>query len=106
MKKDIFNGNILPFFRGTVIFSLIIGAVVFLACGIIFLMTALFGDNVDEAAKICLYCFSALSILAGIGFPLLTLHFIRIYPKHKKMALFFLRSYVFVDKEEENRYRR
>lgn len=106
MKKDIFNGNISPIFRGTVIFSLILATVVFVGCGIFFLLTALFYENTEEAAKIFLYCFSAFSLIAGISYPILTLHFIRIYPKHKKMALFFLRSYVFAEKEEENRYRR
>ena len=94
MKKDIFNGNISPIFRGTVIFSLILATVVFVGCGIFFLLTALFYENTEEAAKIFLYCFSAFSLIAGISYPILTL------------ALFFLRSYVFAEKEEENRYRR
>ena len=70
MKKDIFNGNISPIFRGTVIFSLILATVVFVGCGIFFLLTALFYENTEEAAKIFLYCFSAFSLIAGIAYPI------------------------------------
>lgn len=95
MKKDIFNGKISTEARGLVKFTLIFLPLIFILCGIIFLWLAIFYENVEYAARIFLYCASPLTIAAGISYPLITLHLIKIYPKHRKITKHFIKEYVF-----------
>ena len=95
MKKDIFNGKILNEFRGIVKFSLILVTLIFIVVGVMFLLTALFYENIDHAGRIFLYCIAPLSIIAGISYPLITLYLIKIYPKHRKITKHFIKEYHF-----------
>ena len=95
MKKDIFNGKIATESKGIVKFTLIFTPLICILCGIIFLLVALFYDNVEYAARIFLYCASSLAIVAGISYPLSILHLIKIYPKHRKITKHFIKEYVF-----------
>lgn len=97
MKKDIFNGKIAIESKGIVKFTLIFTTLICILCGIIFLLVALFYDNVEYVARIFLYCLSALAIVAGIIYPLSILHLIKIYPKHRKITKHFIKEYVFID---------
>ena len=97
MKKDIFNGKISHDCRGLVKFTLIFPPLIFILCGLLFLFTAIFYDNVEYAARIFLYCAAFLSLGAGVGYPVLTLFLIRIYPKGRKITKFLIREYVFKD---------
>ena len=105
MKKDIFNGKIATESKGIVKFTLIFTPLICILCGIIFLLVALFYDNVEYAARIFLYCASSLAIVAGISYPLITLHLIKIYPKHRKITKHFILEYVFreYDSSDEKR---
>lgn len=95
MKKDIFNGKIATEYNGLVKFTLIFAPIIFILCGVMFLLVALFYENVEYAARIFLYCIAPLSIIAGISYPLITLHLIKIYPKHRKITKLFIKEYVF-----------
>ena len=95
MKKDIFNGKIATESKGIVKFTLIFTPLICILCGIIFLLVALFYDNVEYAARIFLYIISPLSLIVGISYPLITLHLIKIYPEHKKITKCFIKEYVF-----------
>ena len=95
MKKDIFNGKIATESKGIVKFTLIFTPLICILCGIIFLLGALFYDNVEYSARIFSYCLAALSIIAGISYPLITLYLIKIYPKHRKITKHFILEYVF-----------
>ena len=105
MKKDIFNGKIATESKGLVKFTLIFTPLICILCGIIFLLVALFYDNVEYAARIFLYCASSLAIVAGISYPLSILHLIKIYPKHRKITKHFIKEYVFreYDSSDEKR---
>ena len=95
MKKDIFNGKIATESKGIVKFTLIFTPLICILCGIIFLLVALFYDNVEYSARIFLCCIAPLSIIAGISYPLITLHLIKIYPKHRKITKLVIKEYVF-----------
>lgn len=95
-EKDVFNGKILHEFSGLMKFTLLITAIVFVVCGVFFLLMAIFYENMEYAAQVFLFCASAVSILAAIAYPLISLHLIRTFPKHKKLAKLFVKEYVFV----------
>ena len=95
MKKDIFNGKIATECNGLVKFTLIFAPIILILCGVMFLLIALFYENVEYSARIFLYCIAPLSIIAGISYPLITLHLIKIYPKHRKITKLFIKEYVF-----------
>ena len=95
MKKDIFNGKIATEYNGVVKFTLIFPPVILILCGVMFLLVALFYENVEYAARIYLYCASSLAIVAGISYPLVTLRLIKIYPKHRKITKGFIKEFVF-----------
>ena len=95
MKKDIFNGKIAAESKGIVKFTLILPPLIFILCGIIFFCVAIFYENVEYAARIFLYIVSPLSLTVGISYPLITLHLIKIYPKHRKITKHFIKEYVF-----------
>jgi hypothetical protein len=95
MKKDIFNGKIATESKGIVKFTLIFTPLICILCGIIFLLGALFYDNVEYVARIFSYCVSSLAIIAGISYPLITLYLIKIYPKHRKITKHFIKEYHF-----------
>ena len=105
MKKDIFNGKIATEYNWLVKFTLICTPVVLIMCGVMFLLVALFYENVEYAARIFLYIVSPLSLTAGISYPLITLHLIKIYPKHRKITKHFIKEYVFreYDSSDEKR---
>lgn len=60
-------------------------------------VAGLFYEKAEEAARILMYVISVVAILDGVSCAPLTILFIRIYPKHKKIAFLFLKSYVFND---------
>ena len=95
MKKDIFYGKISTECRGMVKFTLIFFPLLLILCGITFLCVAIFYKNVEYSARIFLYCVSFLSVTGGIGYPLITLRLIKIYPKHRKITKHFIKEYVF-----------
>lgn len=95
MKKDIFNGKIATESKGIVKFTLIFPPVILILCGVMFLLMAIFYDNVEYSARIFLYCIAPLSIIAGISYPLITLYLIKIYPKHRKITKHFIKEDVF-----------
>lgn len=107
MKKDIFNGKIRIEFRGWVIFTLVLPALVGIACGLLFLLIAIF-DDYELVAKALFYGIAALSMLGGIGYSVATLCLIRIYPKYKRITLHFIKEFVFreTDASFDNRYKR
>ena len=95
MKKDIFNGKIATEYNGFVKFTLIFPPVILILCGVMFLLVALFYENVEYVARIFLFCVSSLAIIAGISYPLITLYLIKIYPKHRKITKHFIKEYHF-----------
>ncbi len=95
MKKDIFNGKISTECRGMVKFALILVPLIFILCGLLFLFVSIFYDNVEYAARILLYCVAPLCIVVGVSFPIITLHLIRVYPKHRKITKHLIKEYVF-----------
>ena len=95
MRKDIFNGKILNEFRGIVKFSWIRVTLIFIVVGVMFLLTALFYENIDHAGRIFLYCISSCVIAIGVLFPIITVRLIKIYPKHKKITKIFIKEWVF-----------
>ena len=107
MKKDIFNGKIRTEFRGWVIFTLVLSAFVGVACGLLFLLIAIF-DDYELVAKALFYGIAALSMLGGIGYSVATLCLIRIYPKYKRITLHFIKEFVFreTDTSSADRYKR
>ena len=86
MKKDVFNDKILPEFRGLVKFTLIFTPAVFILCGTIILLIAIFYDKGEYAARIFAYFLSIVAVLGGITYPFITLRLIKIYPKHRKIT--------------------
>ena len=95
MKKDIFNGKIATEYNGFVKFTLIFPPVILILCGVMFLLVALFYENVEYVARIFLFYVSSLAIIAGISYPLITLYLIKIYPKHRKITKHFIKEYHF-----------
>ena len=95
MNKDIFSGKISTESKGIVKFTLILVPLIFILCGLLFLLVAIFYDNVEYSARILLYCIALLSIIAGISYPLITLYLIKIYPKHRKITKHFIKEYHF-----------
>ena len=59
-----------------------------------FLLMAIFYGNMEYAARMFLYCFSAVSMFVGIAYPIITLLLIRRYPKHKKVTAIFIKEFV------------
>lgn len=101
MKKDIFNGNIKQEHVGTALFSIIFGAIVFLACAIFFLCMALFYDKFEDNARTVMYAVSAVGFVCSVAYPVATFICVRTYPKHKGLAHRLLKDYVFVQKDDE-----
>ena len=102
MKEDIFNGKISTESKKMVKFALIFIPLIFIICGIMFLLVAIFYDNVEYAARIFLYCVSPLSIVMGISYPLITLHLIKTYPKHRKITKHFIKECHFREYDDSN----
>lgn len=94
MKKDIFNGKIDKSCVSMVKITLVLLILVFELCGVVFLFGFL-DKKQEESARIVMLIISGLCFLAAIICPLLTLFVIRTYPKHKKLAQFLLKEYVF-----------
>jgi len=102
-KKDIFNYNIEPQHRIGVIISIIIFSLLAGGVGIASLMLGIFyWYNLDLATSITIYIISGISILVSVLNPILTIIFVRRYPKNPKMARLFLKRHVFVSREEKN----
>lgn len=99
MKKDIFNGNIQKQYIGYVKFSIIFTTVLFSVFFIFFLMISLFYDKIELAARVFMYVFSGLCLLAAVLYPIITIFAIKTYPKHKKLAHGMLKEFVFETNE-------
>lgn len=94
MQKDIFNGKIDKSCISIVKITLFLSVFIFGLCGLVFLF-GFYDEKQEEVARIAMLIISLLSFCVAIIFPLLTLFAIRTYPKHKKLAHFFLKEYVF-----------
>ena len=96
MKKiDYIKEKIHPEWVSMVKFTLIFAPIVFALCAALFLWIAATYDKVEPAARVLLYVLSAISGLAAIAYPLGTVYSLKLYPKHKWLAHFFLKPYVF-----------
>ena len=95
MKKDVFNGKILTEFIGLVKFTLIFVPIIVILCALLFFGVAVFYESVERLARIILCVVALLSLFVGIGYPLITLRLIRIYPQKRKITRHFLKEYVF-----------
>ena len=102
MKKDIFNEKISTESKKIVKFTLILTPLILILCGVMFLLVALFYENVEYAARIFLYIVSPLSLTAGISYPLITLHLIKTYPKHRKITKHFIKECHFREYDSSN----
>lgn len=102
MKKDPFNGKIKKEHVATTLFSIIFGAVIFLACAILFLCVGLFYDNVDENARPLMYAVSVICFVFSVAFPVAAVVSVRTYPKHKMLAHLLLKEYLFVKITDDN----
>ena len=60
-------------------------------------VAGLFYEKAEETVGILMYVISVVAISDGVSCALLMILFIRIYPKHKKIAFLFSESYVFND---------
>lgn len=83
-----------------VVVGLITGCIVFLLCGILILLIALFYDKVELWADILMFiiagfCFVAF-LLYAIFVPILLLQ----YPKHKKLLHVLLKKSVFLPDDQ------
>lgn len=97
MKKDIFNGKIRQEHIGTTLFSIILGAVIFIAAAIFFLCMALFYDKIEPNARMLMYVVSAICFICSVAYPIATFVCVRSYPKHKNLAHLLLKEYVFAE---------
>lgn len=95
MKKDIFKGKIKQEHIATALFSIIFGAIVFLACGVLFMCMAMFYDNIEDNGRRLMYVVSVICYVCSVFYPVASLVGIRTYPKHKKLAHLLLKEYVF-----------
>lgn len=95
MKRDIFIDKIDTQHIGLVKATLILASGIGILGGISFLLVAIFYENVETAARILLYVVSGLSLVFGVLFPIVTLHLIKIYPKHRKITALLIKEYVF-----------
>ncbi len=100
-KTDLYNGNIKKEHRGMVNFTLIFVSLVLIGLGILLLLIALLYENVENATRIAMFVVSGICFAFGMLNPIFTIKLVRIYPKHKKIAYFFLKPYVFEDKQTE-----
>jgi len=95
IEKDIFNGKISAELRGLVKLTLIFASLIFFLCGMLFLLIAIFYNNVEQSARTFLFCISPICFALSVFFPLITLKLIKIYPKHRKITRHFIKEYVF-----------
>ncbi len=95
MKSDIFNGKILEPYRGIVKFTLVFVPCVLIMCSLILGIIAITYPKIDDAARVMIFIFTALSGVSAIVYPLVTLRLIRCYPKHRKITKLFIQEYVF-----------
>ena len=102
MKKDLFNGKIKQEHIATTLVSIILGAVIFLACAIMFLCVGMFYDKVEESARPLMYVISAICFVFSIAFPITTFVCVRAYPKYKRLADLILKDYVFAEDSDDN----
>lgn len=98
-RKDIYNGNIRPQCRGLVDYTIVLATAIFIILGLVFILVARFYVKVEYAGRIALYVIGALCLLCGLAYASLSILFIRMYPKHKKIAYMLLQEYVFNDKD-------
>ena len=102
MKKDIFNGKIKQEHVGTTLFSIIFGAVIFLAAAIFCLCMVLFYDKIEPNGRTLMYIISAICFICSVAYPIATLICVRSYPKHKNLAHKLLKDYLFVEARNED----
>ncbi len=97
--KEKFRQNVISV--GYAVFTIVLAVVVFLGCGIFFLVFA-FADNVaDRATMICLLVFSGISFFSALLFAMVSPWLIAIYPKYKKLTHCFFQKSMFVTKYPE-----
>lgn len=101
MKKDIFNGKVKPEYTTSVLVSIILSSVVYLACAILFLCLGLFYNKVENAARIVLYVVSGVCFIFAVIYPTVTVTCVRTYPKHEKMTHVFVKPY-FLNNEQHS----
>ena len=97
MSKDIFNGNIKKEHINYVKYTLLFSSIFFFAACLYFLLTAIFYENIEYAAKIFLFILSGLSFLSFVLCPILSIYAIKTYPKHPKLAKLLIKEFVFTE---------
>ncbi|MGN0807679.1 MAG: hypothetical protein ACI4MN_04440 [Candidatus Coproplasma sp.] len=97
MKKDLFNGNIKREFIGYMELSIFL---IFFICFVgsaVFLLIALFYENIDHVGRIVLYVMSGITFLCAVLFPVLSVYVIRNHTKHPKLTKIMFKPFVFKD---------
>ncbi len=101
MAKDIFNGNIKKEYINYVKFSLILATVLFLSFFLFFLLFALFYEKIEYAARIFMFAFSGICLIASFLYPVISIYAIKNYSKHPKLAKAMIKPFVFQDFETD-----
>lgn len=101
MKKDVFKGKIKSEHIGTLYFSIVFAAVIYLACAILFLCLGLFYNKVEYVARIVLYVVSGVCFLLAVIYPITTVICVRTYPKYKKLTCLLVKPYFLNDEEQK-----
>jgi len=95
--KEVFGGKISDKYVGYIKGSLILFAVVLIAIGLLFFGIAIFGEEVEYSTRKILGIIGPVFVITGIGYPLITVHLIKMYPKHRKITKLLIVEYVFKD---------
>lgn len=101
MSKDLFNGNIKKEYVNYVKFTLVFVSVLFFVFFLFFLIFALLYEKIEYAARIMMFVMSGLSFLASFLYPVISLHAIRNYSKHPKLARSMIKPFVFQNFEAD-----
>ena len=101
MSKDIFNGNIKKEYINYVKFSLIFATVLFFAFFLFFLLFALLYEKIEYAARIFMFAFSGICLVASFLYPAISIYAIKNYSKHPKLAKVMIKPFVFQDFETD-----
>ena len=101
IMKNIYNGKIEKGLVGYVTCGIVLFSSIMSIGSIFLVLLALFYENVENNARVFLYIISGISLLLAIIHPIITIHFIRIYPKHSKFTTkFLIKKFVFIDLPE------
>ncbi len=102
MKKDWFNGNIKSEYIDFVKFSLIFVLILSIAFCIFFiLMGTLYSNISDISGRIFMCVLGGVVCLISFIWFILSIWSIRNYPKHKRLAHFFIKKYCFISSDEQ-----